>query len=77
MIELDLNLGKIPYFCQALNQFESDFNIHNGRFIFDGKSLMGLYAINYNYDIFVDIIVKNEDYENIINNLQQFIKSSG
>ena len=72
MHKLKLTYQDIPRFCQKLNNFNADFNIHNKRFIIDGKSLMGLYALNINEDSYLEIIT-TDDKKQILKELSQYI----
>lgn len=78
MIRLKLESEQIPFFCQTLNEFDSEFDIHNGRSIVDGKSLMGLYSLDYNREVFLKIINNEEELDSILKQIHPYIeKSSG
>ena len=42
-------------FVKITNKYESDIDIHSGRFIVDGKSLMALYSLDLSRELEVNM----------------------
>lgn len=74
MYKLNLKLNNLSDFCHVLNKFKADFNINNGYYVVDGKSLLGLHTLNFNKDIYLQIIDKDDELLLIIEELKKFLK---
>ena len=59
------------YFNKEALLLESDVLIHSGRFIIDGKSLMGIFSLDLSKDLGLEIIEKKHgETEEFINKLK-------
>ena len=75
---LELNLRKVDAmnFCNKLSKFKSNFDIHNKRMVIDGKSIIGLYALDYSSPIYMECILSgNENLDYIKENLKEYLKN--
>ncbi len=50
------SVQKVKGFCEACNKHNGEVEVHSGRYIVDGKSIMGLYSL----DLTSPIIAKFE-----------------
>ena len=66
------NIKDIPKFCKELNKFQAHFDIYNGRSVVDGKSLIGLYTLDFSREISIKIIAKDEEINEILKVLKKF-----
>ena len=51
---------KAKKFNKIAEEVESDILVHSGRFIIDGKSLMGLFSLDLSKELNLEIIEKKE-----------------
>ena len=51
---------KAKKFNKIAEEVESDILVHSGRFIIDGKSLMGLFSLDLSNELKLEIIEKKE-----------------
>ena len=51
---------KAKKFNKLAEEVESDILVHSGRFIIDGKSLMGLFSLDLSKELNLEIIEKKE-----------------
>ena len=54
---------KAKKFNKLAEEVESDILVHSGRFIIDGKSLMGLFSLDLSKELNLEIIEKKEGEE--------------
>ena len=54
---------KAKKFNKIAEEVESDILVHSGRFIIDGKSLMGLFSLDLSNELKLEIIEKKEGEE--------------
>ena len=54
---------KAKKFNKLAEEVESDILVHSGRFIIDGKSLMGLFSLDLSNELKLEIIEKKEGEE--------------
>lgn len=55
-IKIKLNYDKIKDFIRTTNKFASDIDVLADRVVIDGKSILGMYALDLSQDIYVKII---------------------
>ena len=59
-VQISLNsIGKVKSFVNAINQFESDFDLVSGRYVIDAKSIMGIFSLDLSKPI--DLIIHTEE----------------
>lgn len=59
--------------CEIFNKYKSDFDLHSQRAAIDGKSFLGIHTLNPNEPILLKIIEKDDELENILKDLEDFI----
>lgn len=55
-IKIKLTYDKIKDFVITTNKFTSDIDVLSDRVVIDGKSILGMYALDLSQDIYVKII---------------------
>ena len=59
-VQISLNsIGKVKSFVNAINQFESDFDLVSGRYVIDAKSIMGIFSLDLSKPI--DLTIHTEE----------------
>ena len=70
------SVEKVKNFVGKVTKFTADFDLHSGRYIVDGKSIMGVLSMNLSKPIELHIhFTNNKECENIIRELDEFIVS--
>lgn len=71
--EVILTRENIREFCGIISRFNSDFNVCSGRISVDGKSILGLFTLNFELKMTLTIIVKDDKIEVIEDAIHEFI----
>lgn len=73
-IKININtIEKVKCFVESIVKFEEDIDVISGRFVLDGKSIMGLFSLDLSKDIYVTIHTNDKDvYENFLEEIGQF-----
>ena len=60
-VQISLNsIDKVKSFVNAITQFEFDFDLISGRYVFDAKSIMGIFSLDLSKPI--DLAIHAESY---------------
>lgn len=63
-VTVNLNeMGKVNRFVNVVATFESDIDVVRGRYVIDGRSIMGLFSLDLSKPI--DVILHSEDEKEI------------
>lgn len=62
-------VDKIADFVKVVNKFDCDVDLKHGRYIVDGKSLMGLYTLSL--DKMVEVVIHSDD-DSLLDKLKEF-----
>ena len=66
-------INKVKRFIQIVEEFESDIDVVSGKYIVDGKSILGLFSINLLEPLIVKIDSENElEIENFNRVMEEF-----
>ena len=70
------NIDTVKLFVNKVTKFTEDFDLVSGRYVIDGKSIMGIFSLDLSKPI--DLVVHTEEYddatiEKIKNDLGEFI----
>lgn len=68
-INLNGNINDAKKFNSLINNFESDLSLRHGRYVIDAKSIMGIYCLNFDQDLDLEIIEKVDGEADKIRNL--------
>jgi len=72
-ISIKLSLTEdIKDLVRITSKYPYDIDLKSGRYIVDGKSILGIFSLNLNGPIEVDI--HSDDCDDLISELQQFVK---
>lgn len=73
-IKININtIEKVKCFVESIIKFKEDIDVISGRFVLDGKSIMGLFSLDLSKDIYVVIHTNDKDvYENFLEEIGQF-----
>lgn len=63
----------IPKWVGAISEISADFNLGNGRTVIDGKSLLGIYAIDISKNCTLEVVSS----EDVSNKVEGIIESLG
>lgn len=66
------SIEDIQDFIQSTNNFTSDFDLFSGRYIVDGKSIMGVLSLDLSKPIHVKVHVKNDESNEIQNVMNKY-----
>ena len=67
------NIESAKKFVEICNYYQSEVNVYSGRYIIDGKSILGLLSLNLLNPVEVEIVSKNEvEADSFINMMKQF-----
>ena len=67
------NIESAKKFVEICNYYQSDINVYSGRYIIDGKSILGILSLNLLNPVEVEIASKNDvEADSFINMMKQF-----
>ena len=67
-VQIYLNsIDKVKAFVDSVNTFNTEFDLISGRFVIDAKSIMGIFSLDLNLNIY------NDDDTEIIERLKPFL----
>lgn len=67
------NIESAKKFVEICNYYQSDINVYSGRYIIDGKSILGILSLNLLNPVEVEIVSKSEvEADSFINMMKQF-----
>ena len=65
------NIDKVSQFSQIAQGYKYDVTVLSGRYVIDGKSIMGLFSLNLSKEVTVEIKYEKEAELNRV--LEQFL----
>lgn len=73
-IKININtIEKVKCFAESIIRFEEDIDVISGRFVLDGKSIMGLLSLDLSKNIEVMIHTKDDSvYNEFLEIMEQF-----
>lgn len=67
------NIESAKKFVEICNYYQSEINVYSGRYIIDGKSILGILSLNLLNPVEVEIVSKSEvEANSFINMMKQF-----
>ena len=74
-IEMSLNsIDKVKNFVSIVSKFGADMDLISGRYIIDAKSIMGIFSLDLSKPIRLRIEEGQENVDDIINALSEYVK---
>ena len=74
-IEVTLNsIDKVKNFVNTISKFNSDFDLVSGRYVIDGKSIMGIFSLDLSKPIRLDIH-NDQEADEVINEINTYINN--
>lgn len=72
-VEISLNsIDKVKSFVNEIAKYDYDFDLVSGRYVIDAKSIMGIFSLDLNQVITLNIHAEN-DLEDILEVLKPYI----
>lgn len=74
-VQISLNsIDKVKSFVNTIIQFPYDFDLISGRYVIDGKSIMGIFSLDLSKPIDLTIHAgEDEDIENVLAALKPYL----
>ena len=74
VLSVSLNsIDKVKNFCNAIAQFESEFDLISGRYVIDAKSIMGIFSLDISKPIELNIHAEGDELEKILEVLKPYV----
>lgn len=72
-VKISLNsIDKVKSFVNEIAKYDYDFDLVSGRYVIDAKSIMGIFSLDLNQVITLNIHAEN-DLDNILEVLKPYI----
>ena len=65
------SINDVKDFVNAANKYDFDIDLTSGRYVVDAKSIMGIFSLDFNKPIKVEI--HSDDCESFLNEIKPFI----
>ncbi|WP_343209249.1 HPr family phosphocarrier protein [Anaerolentibacter hominis] len=73
-VKISLNsIDRVKAFVNEVTKFDTDFDLVSGRYVIDGKSIMGIFSLNLSKPIDLNIHCDESNCQAILNALKPFI----
>lgn len=73
-LKIKLEKENVQNFCDKLTKFNSEFDVYSKKRVIDGKSILGLYTLDFSDNMDIHCILhNNETIEEIKESLKDFI----
>ncbi len=73
-VKISLNsIDRVKAFVNEVSKYDVDFDLVSGRYVIDGKSIMGIFSLNLSKPIDLNIHCDESNAEEILNALAPFI----
>ena len=73
-VKISLNsIDKVKSFVNEIAKYDYDFDLVSGRYVIDAKSIMGIFSLDLNQVITLNIHAEN-DLDNILEVLKPYIE---
>ena len=66
VINRKISYLSVKELCLLFNQYDLEFDVHDNHRVVDGKSLLGLYTLNFNNNLRIHIIGSENEIEKFI-----------
>lgn len=66
-------IERVKKFVGITTQYEENFDLVYGRYIIDGKSLLGIFSIDLSRPVLLRIYAEGEHLQKIIEDIQDYI----
>ncbi len=74
VLSVSLNsIDKVKSFCNAIAQFESEFDLISGRYVIDAKSIMGIFSLDISKPIELNIHAEGDELDAILEVLKPYV----
>lgn len=67
------SIDKVKSFVNIVNRFDTEFDLVSGRYVIDGKSIMGIFSLDISKPIDLNIHA-TENLDEILEKLEPYIK---
>lgn len=72
-VKISLNsIDKVKSFVTTLTKYDADFDLVSGRYVIDAKSIMGIFSLDLNNPITLNIHAE-ENVDEILETLKSYI----
>lgn len=74
-VNISLNsIDKVKSFVNTISQFKFDFDLISGRYVIDGKSIMGIFSLDLSKPIELNIHTEDgEETEQVMESLKPYL----
>lgn len=66
-------IERVKEFVSVTNRFDTDFDLVNGRYIIDAKSILGIFSIDLSKPVVLRIHAEQDETEEILELLKDYI----
>ena len=71
-IKLD-SIDKVRSFVNTVNRYSSDFDLINGRYVIDAKSIMGIFSLDLSKPLILEIHEADNEIPALLEELKPYI----
>ena len=71
-IKLD-SIDKVRSFVNVVNRYTSDFDLINGRYVIDAKSIMGIFSLDLSKPLVLEIHEANNEAPALMEDLKPYM----
>lgn len=71
-IKLD-SIDKVRNFVNTVNRYTSDFDLINGRYVIDAKSIMGIFSLDLSKMLILEIHEANNELPALMEELKPYM----
>ena len=71
-IKLD-SIDKVRDFVNIVNRYKSDFDLINGRYVIDAKSIMGVFSLDLSKPLILEIHEEEGEKDSLLLELKPFM----
>lgn len=71
-IKLD-SIDKVRNFVNTVNRYTSDFDLINGRYVIDAKSIMGIFSLDLSKPLILEIHEADNEKDTLMEDLKPYM----
>ena len=71
-IKLD-SIDKVRNFVNTVNRYTSDFDLINGRYVIDAKSIMGIFSLDLSKPLILEIHEADNEKDTLMEELKPYM----
>ncbi len=71
-IKLD-SIDKVRNFVNTVNRYTSDFDLINGRYVIDAKSIMGIFSLDLSKPLILEIHEADNEKDALMEDLKPYM----